>query len=73
MVTRNPGKTEQSREPQMLIDEEIPDNEPTKEEILEGIRIGIRQALAGETTPIEQLFEEVRREMENDADAGSNQ
>ena len=73
MVTRNPGKTEQSREPQMLVDEEIPDNEPTKEEILEGIRIGIRQALAGETTPIEQLFEEVRREMENDADAGSNQ
>ena len=73
MVTRNPGKTEQSREPQMLIDEEIPDNEPTKEEILEGIRIGIRQALAGETTPIEQLFEEVRRELENDADAGSNQ
>ena len=48
-------------EPEPLVDD-LDDDEPTEEQILLGIREGLRQSLAGETRPIEELFEEIRRE-----------
>ena len=40
------------------------DDEPTDEQILLSLRESMKQALAGETRPIEELFEEIRREQE---------
>ncbi len=59
--------------PQVVQDDVLTGPEPTKDEILESIRVGVRQALAGDTTPFDQLVDEVRREMENNVDAGQNQ
>ena len=44
------------------------DIEQTKEEILAGIRMGFREALAGETRPLNEVIEEVRRELDDNAD-----
>ncbi len=45
------------------------DREPTKEEILEDIRIGIIQAKAGLGRPARESLEELRREIYGDADS----
>ncbi len=45
------------------------DREPTKEEILEDIRIGIIQAKAGLGRPALESLEELRREIYGDADS----
>ena len=45
------------------------DREPTKEEILEDIRIGIVQAKAGQGRPALESLEELRREIYGDADS----
>ncbi len=60
-------------DPQALLDGVAGEVEPTKEQVLESIRIGVRQALMGETAPFEELIEEVRREMESNDDAGEDQ
>ncbi len=47
------------------------DREPTKEEILEDIRIGLRQAMAGvEGRPALEVLDEIDRELKQDANAG---
>ncbi|MHB8626117.1 MAG: hypothetical protein ACYDEO_07930 [Aggregatilineales bacterium] len=43
------------------------DDEPTKAEILEGLREGMRDALAGRTHSAREILDEVRRELEADA------
>ena len=46
------------------------DREPTKEEILEDIRIGLRQAMAGvEGRPALEVLDEIDRELKQDANA----
>ena len=45
------------------------DREPTKEELLEDIRIGIIQAKAGQGRPALESLEELRREIYGDADS----
>ena len=67
---RNPDR---ATDVELVTDEVLSEDEPTKEQILEGIRIGVRQALSGETTPFEQLIEEARREMVSDGDESQNQ
>ena len=37
------------------------DREPTKEEILEGIKRGCQEALAGEYRPIEELLDDLEK------------
>lgn len=62
-------KPVQTKEP---VDETAPDDEyrePTKEEILEDIRIGIIQAKAGLGKPARESLEELRREIYGDADS----
>ena len=63
MVTKPPGDTVEllEREPEV---DEIDDDEPTKEELLRNLRESLRQSLAGETRPVEELIEEIRREQE---------
>ncbi len=64
----NPDKLNQtlSQAPPELEDD---DREPTKEEILEDIRIGIIQAKAGLGRPALESLEELRREIYGDADS----
>ena len=61
MVTKPPGDTVELHEPDPIVDE-IDDDEPSEEEILQNLRTSMKQALAGETRPVEELFEEIRRE-----------
>ena len=56
-----------SQAPPALAEED--DREPTKEEILEDIRIGIIQAKAGLGRPALESLEELRREIYGDADS----
>lgn len=43
--------------------------EPTKAELLDDIRIGLKQAAAGEGRPAREAFQELRRKTEGDADS----
>ena len=43
--------------------------EPAKEEIMEDIRVGLRQAAAGEGRPAREAFQELRRKIASDARA----
>ena len=45
-------------------------DEPTKAEILEDVRTGLQQALAGEGRPAREALEEIRRKIAHDADPG---
>ena len=45
------------------------EREPTKEEIMEDIRIGIIQAKAGEGMPARESLAKLRREIYGDADS----
>jgi predicted transcriptional regulator len=47
---------------QAAIENFLDDNEPSKEEILEDLRIGMMEALAGKGRPAHELLEELRRE-----------
>ena len=42
-------------------------DEPTKAEIMEDIRIGLRQAAAGEGRPAREALEEIRRKIADNA------
>ncbi len=44
-------------------------DEPTKEEILRNIHMGMQQALDGQTRPAREALNEIRRKIEADADA----
>ena len=44
--------------------------EPTKEELLEDLRIGLRQAIAGEGMPARESIEALRHRIYRDADDG---
>ena len=44
-------------------------DEPTKEEIMEDIRVGLQQAAAGEGRPAREAFRELRRKIASDAHA----
>ncbi|MEQ8676351.1 MAG: hypothetical protein RLP44_10495 [Aggregatilineales bacterium] len=46
------------------------DDEPTKEQILESIRIGMQQALAGDYRPAHEVLDEIEREDVDDAYEG---
>jgi predicted transcriptional regulator len=41
----------------------LDDYEPTKEEILDDLRQGMRDALAGRTRPAREVLDELRREL----------
>ena len=69
MVTRQSVGPDRATDTELVVDEDFTEEEPTKEEILKGIRIGIRQALAGETRPVQDVIDEVRRELDENADA----
>jgi hypothetical protein len=45
-------------------------DEPTKDEILTSLRVGMRQALAGNYRPAHEVLDEIEREMVDDADEG---
>ncbi len=55
------------QDPPALDDDDL--REPTKEEILEDIRLGIIQAKAGLGRPVQESLEELRREIYGDADS----
>ena len=61
---QNPNLTQAP--PALVTDE---DREPTKEEIMEDIRIGIIQAKAGEGLPARESLAKLRREIYGDADS----
>lgn len=44
-------------------------DEPSKSELMEDIRIGLRQALAGEGRPAREAFKELRQKIAGDAHA----
>lgn len=44
-------------------------DEPTKEKILQDLRISMQQALDGQTRPAREALDEIRRKIEADADA----
>jgi hypothetical protein len=45
----------------ILLDDDLEDYyEPTKEEILEGIREGLHDCLTGNTSPVSELWDELR-------------
>ena len=46
------------------------DAEPTKAEIMDDLRQAFREALAGEGHPAREALLELRRKIDNDADAG---
>ena len=69
MVTKPPGESVKLLEQEPVVDE-IDDDEPTKEELLLNLRESLRQSLAGETRPVEELIEEIRRENKHYADQG---
>ena len=66
MAITNPLTREALRRPQRQHPAEIAD-EPTKAEIMEDIRIGLKQAAAGEGRPAHEAFEELRRKIAGDA------
>ncbi len=43
-------------------------DEPGKDEIIQNIRVGMRQALAGETRPAREALDEIRSKIATDAD-----
>jgi len=47
-------------------------DEPAKEEIMEDIRVGLQQAVAGEGRPAREAFRELRRKIAGDTHAGKN-
>ena len=51
-------------------DASLEDDDPTTEEILENFRRSMKQALAGQTRPAREALDEIRREIEADADTG---
>ncbi len=52
--------TPPKRESDASTEDDEPYREPTRQEILQGIKRGYMQALAGETRPIEDLFKELK-------------
>ena len=44
------------------------DDEPTKEELLDDLRQGMRDAVAGRTRPADEVIEELRRKHSTNAD-----
>ena len=66
MVTIDPAMNHRLRRPMRERARAIAD-EPTKAEIMEDIRIGLRQAAAGEGRPAHEAFEELRRKIAGDA------
>ena len=44
-------------------------DEPTREDILQNVRTGMRQALDGETRPAREALDEIRRKIAANADA----
>ncbi len=69
MTLRASLKADKSPEAALLLDEEISDDEPSKEEILASIRRGMEDVKAGRTRPARQALEEIRRKLEDDADS----
>jgi predicted transcriptional regulator len=47
---------------------EVTSSEPTDDEILAGLRVGMQQALAGDYRPAREVLDEIDREMSDDAD-----
>lgn len=66
MVTRDVSDSRAAHEPQV---DDLDNDVPTKEEFLHHLREALRQSLAGDTRPIEELFEEIRREEAAEAEA----
>ena len=67
MVTKPPGEAVELQEQAHVVDA-FDDEVPTKDEFLLNLRESMRQSLAGETRPVEELIEQVRREQERYAD-----
>ena len=65
----NPDKLNPTAIPAPPALEADDDREPTKEDILGDIRIGIIQAKAGLGRPAQESLEELRREIYGDADS----
>ena len=68
MEVTKPRKDELVRQPQHRRPASDAD-EPTKEEIMEDIRVGLQQAAAGEGRPAREAFHEIRRKIAGDAHA----
>ena len=68
MARMDPGVMEPVAEAELISVEGSAEEEQTKEEILEGIRLGFKEALAGETRPLDEVIKEVRLELEQNAD-----
>ena len=66
MAVTNPLTRDALRRPARERARAIAD-EPTKAEIMEDIRIGLRQAAAGEGRPAHEAFEELRQKIAGDA------
>ena len=66
MAVTDPGTRDALRRPKRQPSATIAD-EPSKAEIMEDIRIGLRQAAAGEGRPAHEAFEELRRKIAGDA------
>ena len=65
MAATNPLTRNTVRRPERQHSAEIAD-EPTKAEIMDDLRIGLRQAATGEGRPAHEAFKELRRKIEGD-------
>ena len=69
MVTRQSVGPDRASDTELVVDENFTEEEPTKEEILEGIRRGMEDVKAGRTRPARQAIAEIRDKLAADADS----
>ena len=69
MVTRQSVGPDRASDTELVVDENFTEEEPTKEETLEGIRRGMEDVKAGRTRPARQAIAEIRDKLAADADS----
>ena len=70
MSENAPADPNSLRQTQTVVDEPREDDEPTKEEILESIRRGMRDIQAGQTRPAREALADIRQRLKADAHDG---
>jgi predicted transcriptional regulator len=75
VLTRLQSEAERRQVPlddlvRVAIESYLDQDEPTRDAILESLRQAMRDALAGRVRPARAVLDELRREIENDADNG---
>ncbi len=70
MASQSHSNPDHVRQPKPAIDDASYDDEPTKEDILRSIRLGLEQAGADQTRPAREALAEIRLKIASDVDTG---